>query len=213
MNEQSTENALVDETASNFTETETLTKEDEHSSSEAFTQERQNADSLNPQTKTASEETAAEADKLVRTVPDAASYKLPDGIPVTVAEFAHKNDMTQDQLDTTLTEFSGYLSQMESSQKAHIKTEGESMVKNWGDSKEANISTIDRALDHIDPKGSLKDLLQSSGYNYHPVVLDHLLSVGNLLSEGGFMKGSDNVPKGPATAAQVLFPTHTSVQQ
>lgn len=151
-----------------------------------------------------------EVDK--RVVPNSSEYTLPEGVPIEVGKFAHENDMTQAQLDATLTKMSGYMQASDDAQKAHIRAEGEKLVTDWGDQASANINIAKRALTQVDSDGALKSVLESTGYANHPVVLNHFLAIGQMFQEGGFLKGSNNTPAASVSAAQALYGTkHPSV--
>ena len=113
--------------------------------------------------------------------------------------------MTQAQLDGTLKEFSKYHQVTEQTRKEAIASEGIAHAEAWGESRDMNLSIVRRALKQNDADGALKDLLDSTGFGNHPVVLDFLLGLGNNLKEGGFLKGANNVPAIKASAAQKLF--------
>lgn len=152
------------------------------------------------------EPTAEEAEKApVRVVPKAEDYKLPDSVPERVAQFAHDNDMTQEQLDNTFKEFGSYMKLARDGEKQTMINDGHSHVQKWGKEKEYNLSIVRRALKQNDPKGELRAVLDESGFGNHPVVLDFLLKIGNSMKEGGFLKGAVNTPKGKQSAAQTLF--------
>ena len=147
-----------------------------------------------------------------RVVPKAADYTLPEGVPIQVAQFANEADMTQEQLDTTLQYFGGYMKATNESQQKVIRESGDAFVEGWGKQKPYNLSLVRRALSQNDPDGELRSVLNSSGYGNHPAVLAFFLRIGNSMKEGGFLKGSVNRPAGQKTAAQTLFgKNHMSV--
>lgn len=141
----------------------------------------------------------------VRVIPEIDKYVLPDGTPQRVAEFANKNDMTQEQLDSSLAEFGLYMSEADQQARKLMRDNGEAHVKSWGKQSKTNLSLCKRALQVNDPEGTLTKVLDDSGYGNHPVVLDFLLNLGTQLKEGGFLKGSTNVPAGKQSAAQIMF--------
>jgi len=140
-----------------------------------------------------------------RLVPDAKDYVLQEGVPEHVAQFAHDNDMTQEQLDATLKSFGDFTRQAEVGKQAVMREEGDKLVQSWGNMKNTNLSIVTRALSQNDPDGQLTELMNVSGFGNHPAVLNFFLNVGNSMREGGFLKGSVNTPKGTTTAATAMF--------
>ena len=140
-----------------------------------------------------------------RVVPTVEEYVLPEGVPRQIAEFAHTNDMTQDQLNHTLNYFGSMQQAMQDNEQKVIRQGGEELVKSWGDKSERNLSIVRRALAQNDPDGSLKNVLEASGYGNHPAVIKFLLKIGESMKEGGFLKGANNTPPGKKTAAQTMF--------
>ena len=148
----------------------------------------------------------------VRVVPDVANYALPEGVPIELAQFAHDNDMTQSQLDNSMAQFGAITQANDEAQRAKLREEGEALVESWGKQAEYNTNIVRRALAQNDPDGTLAKALETSGFGNHPAVLNYLLRVGNSMKEGGFLKGSVNVPAGNKTAAQTMFgKNHPSV--
>ena len=105
-----------------------------------------------------------------RVVPKASEYTLPEGMPIQVAEWANQNGFTQEQLDNTLQYFQHVTTSSKDAEFKTIRQQGEAFVKSWGDKGEYNLSIVRRALAQNDPDGSLKDLLEMSGYGNHPAV-------------------------------------------
>lgn len=153
---------------------------------------------------------AAEAD--IRVVPEADKYVLPEGVPPQLAQFASQNDMTQVQLDNALQYFGAYNKASTDSQAQFLEKQGEEHTEKWGDQKEYNLALVRRALSQNDPDGTLKDMLNTTGYGNHPAVLDFFLKIGNSMKEGGFISGAVHTPTGgKKSAAQTLFgSTHPS---
>ena len=141
----------------------------------------------------------------VRVVPSVDKYVLPEGVPKYVAQAAFDNDMTQSQLDSSLKQFSGYLTSSKKASLDKLRTDGEAHVKTWGDVSESNLSLVRRALRQNDPDGTLRKALDETGFGNHPVVLDFFLRLGKSMREGGFLKGAVNRPPGKTTAAKAMF--------
>jgi len=140
-----------------------------------------------------------------RIVPEIGEYALPEGAPEALAQFAHANDMTQAQLDNSLEQFGAVTQANEEATQAAIRKEGDALVTSWGDQADYNLSLVRRALAQNDPEGQLAKALETSGFGNHPAVLGYLLSVGNSMKEGGFLKSGVNIPKGKQTLANTLF--------
>lgn len=140
-----------------------------------------------------------------RVVPAADGYKLPEGVPPAVAEFAAQNDMTQQQLDNNLNYF-GQISKAKTEAESNaLRQAGEAHIKNWGDNAEHKLGLAKRALKQNDPEGSLTKALNASGYGNHPAVLDFLSNLGGMMQEGGFLPSAVNVPPGKKSLAQTMF--------
>jgi hypothetical protein len=176
------------------------TKESTTEASESVETKSAESDSEPAQTTAESEQTPPE-----RVVPAPDQYVLPEGAPVGLGQFAHDNDMTQEQLDATLNTYKTMMDTNKAYQDKTIREAGEAHVEAWGDQKKYNLSLVHRAVEQNDPDGQLTELLNSTGYGNHPVILDFFLKIGNSMKEGGFLRGSVNVPQGKKTAAQALF--------
>jgi len=145
-----------------------------------------------------------------RTAPKAADYKLPEGAP-DVREWAAANDMTQEQLDASLSQFGKVMQETTEAQAQNLRQMGEQHLQKWGDEAKYNLNLAKQALSANDPDGSLKQALNESGYGNHPAVLEFMFKVGKSMEEGGFIKSNIKAPQGNKSAAQVLFGnTHPS---
>jgi hypothetical protein len=141
-----------------------------------------------------------------RVVPAADEYVLPEGVDKKFGAIANKLGYTQDQLDNTLKAFGDVVSNSRDIERRSILKEGSELVNSWGEQKKTNLTTIKTGLEAIDPEGSLKTVLQASGYDNHPAVLSALLRVGKSLEEGGFINSNLNVPRGK-TIAEKMYPS------
>lgn len=149
------------------------------------------------------------ADRVVPKTPE--EYKLPEHVPPQVAKFAHENDMTQAQLDSTLKYYGEMVNGARQAEATAMRQHGDALVASWGDNAQHNLSLVRRALAQNDPNGELKQVLEESGYGNHPAVLKFFLKIGTYMQEGGFLKGNVNTPPGKRSAAQTLFgKTHPS---
>lgn len=220
MSEEQTTETEIESTES--TTEETTTTETQAAAGESASGEETTTETTSNETEVTTEstgdetqqKTTAESDEgqVERVVPEADGYKLPEGVPIQVAQFAQQNDMTQEQLDGALGYFGNYLKATTDSQEKFLADAGAKHVETWGDQKEYNLSLVRRALAQNDPDGSLKEMLNSTGYGNHPAVIDFFLKVGTSMKEGGFIQGSVHTPTGKKTAAQTLFGnSHPSV--
>ena len=147
-----------------------------------------------------------------RVVPAQDGYVLPEGVPPAIAQFAHANDMTQEQLDKSIKYYEGMQQAQTKVQQDMMLEAGQALVDSWGDSKDYNLSLAKEALNANDPDGSVKEFLNSTGYGNHPVVLNFMFRLGKQMQEGGFIKGGTHRPQAAKTAAQALFgANHPSV--
>lgn len=147
-----------------------------------------------------------------RIVPEADGYKLPEGVPVELGQWANQNGMTQEQLDATISQFGQYVQNQSAAEQGALRKMGEDHLNAWGENKDYNLSLARRALQQNDPDGNLKQLLDSSGYGNHPAVLDFFLKIGTSMQEGGYLKSAVNRPQTKKSAAQAMFgENHPSV--
>lgn len=142
----------------------------------------------------------------IRVVPKAAEYKLPDGAPPELGEFANKNDMTQIQLDATVRQFGAILQGTKAAEQASLKNAGDAHIKNWGENGKFKLTLAKRALQQNDPNGEMAKALDTSGYGNHPAVLDFLYTIGKSMEEGGFLKSAAPRVPGKKTLAQSMYP-------
>lgn len=134
------------------------------------------------------------------------NYKLPEGVPAQVGNWAQKNGLTQEQLDASLHFFGSVNQANVKAQQQSLRQMGEAHLQNtWGENAPYNLQLAQRALRQNDPTGALTKVLNESGYGNHPAVLDFLYAIGRSMQEGGFLKSSTNRPPGTKSAAQLLF--------
>jgi len=133
------------------------------------------------------------------------SYKLPEGIPPEIGEFAKSQKFTQAQLDATLQQFGGIMQASEQKRGEALRQLGEAHLKNWGDQAKHRLGLAKRALAQNDPEGKLAKALNESGYGNHPAVLDFLYNLGKGMREGGFLKSAVHRPPGEKSAAQAMY--------
>ena len=145
-----------------------------------------------------------------RVVPKPEEYKIPEGLPKELGQFAHENQYTQEQLDAAIKMFDSYSQATKVSQQIALRQLGEAHIKNWGDEANFKLTLAKRALKQNDPDGALAKALNESGYGNHPAVLDFLANLGEQMREGGFLKSAVNRPPGKKSLAQAMFPDHPS---
>lgn len=145
-----------------------------------------------------------------RVVPKPDEYKIPEGLPKELGQFAHENQYTQEQLDAAIKMFDSYSQAKDTAQQVALRQLGEAHIKNWGDEANFKLTLAKRALKQNDPEGALAKALNESGYGNHPAVLDFLANLGEQMREGGFLKSAVNRPPGKKSLAQALFPDHPS---
>ena len=143
------------------------------------------------------------------------NYKLPEGVPAQVGNWAQKNGLTQEQLDASLHFFGSVNQANVKAQQQSLRQMGEAhLQQEWGENAPYNLQLAQRALRQNDPTGALTKVLNESGYGNHPAVLDFLYAIGRSMQEGGFLKSSTNRPPGTKSAAQLLFgDNHPSIEE
>ena len=146
-----------------------------------------------------------DTDTVTRIVPGLDEYVLPEGVPKQIAEFALANDMTQAQLDQSLQYFGSIIDNNQKGLAETIRMQGNQHVEKWGEKKDYNLSLVRRSLKQNDPDGTMRKMLDDSGYSNHPVILEFFLNLGSSMKEGGFLKGAVNTPPGQKSAAQSMF--------
>lgn len=141
----------------------------------------------------------------VRVVPKPSEYKLPEGAPDDLRIFAHEHEMTQEQLDASLTKFGSYMHGMRQVEQQALRKAGETHLANWGPDAKHKLTLAKAALRQNDPEGKLLEALNTSGYGNHPDVLNFLYNIGKSMQEGGFIKSTVPRKKGDKTLAAAMF--------
>lgn len=139
----------------------------------------------------------------------AADYKLPKGWPDSIKEMAEKGSMTQDQLTQTVNYFSGYFNDLNKATVTQLKEAGKKFIETWGDDSEYNLGKAKQAVDYINEQigdNKFVDYLKKSNQQHHPIMIDALLHVSNLMQEGSFIPSNVNRSgtKGK-TLAQLMY--------
>lgn len=204
-NPEKTETAETTET----TETET-TETVETEATDTVETEATEQDTTTEQETEQQQTDDATEESVERVVPAADGYTLPEGVPPAIGEFAHANDMTQAQLDATLSTFSNVLADSKNADMESLKQQGAAHVAAWGPDAAENMSLAKRALAQSDPKGELAAVLRETGFYHHPAVLNYLYDLGKNMREGGFLKSETITTPGKRTMAQKMFGNHPS---
>ena len=141
-------------------------------------------------------------------------YEATAPVPDEVKRMAHKAGLTQEQFNATLETFGRYSQAQKMAELEQIKQEGQKYIQEkWGDKAEYNLNIARRALQTVDTDGSLKEMLETTGYGSHPVVLQFFANLGKNLQEGGFLRGELKQPAGAKKSpAQLLYPNMPSNQ-
>lgn len=141
-----------------------------------------------------------------RIVPEADGYVMPAGTPEGLGAFANANGFTQEQLDSSMGFFAALQNSEGEAGAADLRAQGEQQMADWGENADRNLNLAKQALSKNDPDGTLTAVLNESGFGNHPAVMQFLLSLGETMREGGYIKSSVNTPAGVRTAAQTLYP-------
>lgn len=135
------------------------------------------------------------------------SYDVPDYIGDDLKSFAAEQKLSNEQFNSIINKFEGYLGTTAKAQMEQLAKEGEKFISNWGDKAEQNVFLAKRALEITDPNGELKEMLNKTGYGNHPMVLQYFYNLGKNLSEGGFIKSSNRSSEDKRSTAQKLYPS------
>lgn len=157
-----------------------------------------------------------EPDSGERIIPKVEDYVLPEGVSRDMAEFASKNDLTQAQLDESLTYFGQIMAGQRAAEHTMVREAGEKLVESWGDERDSKLTRIKQAVSQFDSEdGEMTKLLDSTGYGNHPAIIKYFDNLSNLLQEGGFLKSKIKTPvKKNVTAASAMFgKSHPSKHQ
>lgn len=145
----------------------------------------------------------AEAD-LAQALPD--TYKLPEGVPEQIGEFAKKNKFSQEQLDAMIALDSGRTQHFETVKK-NVYDKGRSeLFQSWGDKKDENLQTAEAVLRAVPSGAKVAQLLKATGEGANPVLIQFLHEVGGFLKEGGHIVG-ERVQTGKKDPLRDRYPT------
>lgn len=144
--------------------------------------------------------------KLAPEIPSPDKYTLPQGVPEEVRNIAHKNNLTQEALDSVLKGFSELSQKGNQAANEALAKQGQDKLKEWGAEAEVNLQKAKQAVSFLETKTpGLTNMLKTTGYGNHPVILELFRHVGNMLNEGGFIRGDFASPK--TSAAERMFPS------
>jgi len=138
-----------------------------------------------------------------RVVPAADGYKFDEGTPAQLGEIFSKMDLTQKQAEEVI-----QLDRMQREVSATARrTAGEAHIAGWGDAAKTNTNLAKRGLDHFDPTGELKALLNETGLGDDPRIIEAFFKHGQRMEEGGFLPSNVNTPGAqPKDVAHMWYP-------
>lgn len=141
-----------------------------------------------------------------RVVPKPSEYELPEGLPDNIRIFAHEHGFTQDQLNATLDQFSGYIHGMHQAEAQAMRQLGEAHVKNWGPEAKTNMALAKAAMNWLDTQiEGFSNYINGSMAGNNPHVIQALYLVGKSMQEGGYIKSAIPRKPGEKTAAQAMY--------
>ncbi len=125
-----------------------------------------------------------------RVVPAADGYQFEEGTPDQLGTIFNKLDMTQEQAAGVI--------QMDQArtqaQAAGLRKAGEEHIEAWGDAAQTNLNLAKRGMNHFDPTGQLKQVLNETGFGNDPRLLEMFYQFGQRMEEGGFLPTEVNTP-------------------
>jgi hypothetical protein len=150
--------------------------------------------------------------KFAPEIPAPDGYKLPDGVPVEIGQFAHKNNLSQEQLDSVLVEMARINDTKTTGNLAELAEKGQAKLKEWGDNAQEYTKLAVDAVNYFEEETpGLKQMLKETGYGNHPQLLEVFRQVGVMIKEGGFVKGENYTPANKKTQAERMFPTQAKI--
>ena len=139
--------------------------------------------------------------------PKPEDYKLPEGAPDGLSEFAAEAKMSQEQLDAALGYFGNFAQKQHEAQFNSMLEQGNQLIASWGEKATENVALAKQALQTSDPDGGLTKVLNETGYGNHPVVMNFFLEVGKKMKEGGFIKSEATPPAQKKHMAYRMYPS------
>ena len=124
--------------------------------------------------------------------PEAYELKAPDGYPMGEAELKQLNEMcraaklSKEQGEAVLKYMHGNYTAYQESQAAQLKKwveEAKADKEFGGDNFDANVADAKRGLATFDTDGSIRAMLEETGYGSNPAVLKIFARVGKALGE------------------------------
>lgn len=135
-------------------------------------------------------------------------YQLPQGVPDEVRGVAHSLSLTQEQLNGVLQFQAQNFSAANERQAQQLAEQGQQKLTEWGANAKENLEMSKRAVAYIESKSpGVVEMLNTTGYGNHPIVMELFKNVGEMLKEGGFNKGENYTPATTKNAADKMFPT------
>lgn len=146
--------------------------------------------------------------KFAPEIPAPDGYKLPEGVPAEIGQFAHSNNLTQEQLDSMLGEMARINQARTGNTLAELQEQGQAKLKEWGENAQQYTKLAVDAVNYFEESNpGLKQMLKESGYGNSPQLLEVFRVAGEMLKEGGFVKGENFTPANKKTQAERMFPT------
>lgn len=138
-------------------------------------------------------------------------YTLPEGAPAELGQFAHDNNLSQEQLDGVMSKLVTMNADSNTAQRTKLANDGQAKLVEWGEASKENVSLAVNAVDYMESKTpGVKEMLETTGYGNHPIVLEVFKEVGLMVKEGGFLKSDTLTPASKKTPAQRMFPSQES---
>jgi hypothetical protein len=149
--------------------------------------------------------------KLAPEIPAPDGYKLPEGTPPELGQFAHENKLTQEQLDGVMGKVNEWYEGREQLLLKEISDQGQAKLVEWGEAAKENLGLANSGVSYIEAKHpGLRDMLVDTGYGNHPLLMDVFKTIGEMVKEGSFVGGDTNTPATKKmTAAEKMYPSAT----
>ena len=150
--------------------------------------------------------------KLAPEIPAPDGYALPEGVPPEMGQFAHEQGLTQEQFDGVVAKMQTWGSARDVMAFDELAEQGKAKVAEWGEAGEANISLAVSGVGYLEKSNpGLRKMLNETGYGNHPLILEVFKSVGEMVREGGFVKGDTFTPAAKKSTAQRMFPSQEKI--
>jgi hypothetical protein len=149
--------------------------------------------------------------KLAPEIPAPDGYKLPEGTPPEIGQFAHENNLTQEQLDGVMGKVNEWYAGREQLALKDLADQGQAKLVEWGEAAKDNLGLANSGVSYIETKHpGLRGMLVDTGYGNHPLLMDIFKTIGEMVKEGSFVGGDTNTPATKKmTAAEKMYPSAT----